>query len=298
MNTISPAELLTKLKKSPIDYSLGEDHVRSQIELLADMFRPVTGVDVAADTLGGVPAERHTSSQSGPVTMYFHGGGYVTGSSKSHRHVCSLLASETNGIVYAVDYRLAPEVPFPGAIEDAIAASLGAHSRHKKSLALVGDSAGGGLAFGVAAHFASLSETIASCVVGLSPWVNLTTSNESYLLLRDLDPFLSSEIADWHSQRYLQGTDQSNPLASPIYADLDGVPPSLIQAGDHEVFFGDAVTMHQKLLQSGCKSRLEVGHGLFHVWHLYFPILKEARTALERAAIFITENTPKTRKPT
>ena len=290
MTNSSLTKLTSKLHETTMDYSLGEAHVRSQMEFMGDLFKPAPGVSIEPVAIGDVPAERYSCSESGPVLLYFHGGGYVTGSAKSHRHVGSFLAAKLNGVVYSVEYRLAPETPFPGAVEDAITFYRGVRQRYKKSIAVAGDSAGGGLAFALTSKLKSADADLPDCIVGLSPWVNLETSNESYELLQGLDPILSADVANWHSERYLNKGDPRDPLASPINADLKSFPPCLIQIGDREVFFGDAVSMHQKLLQADVDSTLEVANGLFHVWHLYWPILEEGRSALERAAHFVLKH--------
>jgi epsilon-lactone hydrolase len=288
MSSTELARVMAQLRAHPFQNSAREQDLRRGLDGLAKLFKPVDGVKISTTTLGGLPAEFHSVDERGPVVVFLHGGGYVIGSSLSHRHVASLLARETAGQVYALDYRLAPQAPFPAAVEDALAAVHDLTARHPGAgIALVGDSAGGGLAFTTALSAMSQGLTSIKAVVALSPWVNLGSESESYDKLAALDPLLSRDVTDYFSSRYLAGTPPSHPMASPLFADLRGLPPVLIQIGDRECFFGDAVRFHQALIAAGVDSELSVWKEMFHVWHLYWPVLTEGRTALELASAFI-----------
>ena len=291
MQDMSAADLIQSFSQAPGAYDEGEEKARLAVDALSNQFAPAEGISVRQSSLGDLNVELAVFDDDGPIVLYFHGGGFVTGSCLSHRHLCSFLAKSVKGVVYSVDYRLAPEDPFPAALEDAVSAYLAlVREFPDRAVSIAGDSAGGGLAFSCASYLRDSGEQMPACIVGLSPWVNLCTDSESYELLAELDPLLSAEVADWHSRRYLNGVSAKDPRVSPLFADHSGFPPVLIQIGDREVFLGDAVVMHQKLMQAQVRSVLEIGSGLFHVWHLFWPVLKEARDALTRAGNFILQN--------
>ena len=291
MEDMSAADLIQSFSQAPAAYDEGEEAARLAVDALSNQFAPAEGVSVRGSNLGELNVELAVFDEAGPIVLYFHGGGFVTGSCTSHRHVCSYLAKCVEGVVYSVDYRLAPENPFPAALDDAVAAYRALIREFPdRPVSIAGDSAGGGLAFSCASSLRDAGERMPACIVGFSPWVNLCTDNESYELLSELDPLLSAEVADWHSGRYLNGASANDPRVSPLFADHKDLPPTLIQIGDREVFLGDAVLMHQKLLQARVQSVLEIGSGLFHVWHLFWPVLKEGRDALVRAGEFIKRN--------
>lgn len=285
MSTQQLDRLKAQFRKYPFNPAVTEAELRALADRMAEVFPVPQGVSVTASDLGGVPAERLCASPDGPVTLYFHGGGYVTGSPRSHRHLGGLLAAETGGTVWMLDYRLAPEHPFPAATDDALAAY--SVLSEGQAVALAGDSAGGGLALVTAIRARDAGLRRPACVVGISPWVNALTDSASYDLLAAVDPNLSRDISDWHATRYIGDADPRDPLISPVRADLAGLPPVLIQVGDNEVFFGDAAHMHQRLVAAGVAARFRAWDGMFHVWHIYWPRLDEGRAGVVEAAEFI-----------
>lgn len=280
--------VLDLIRKNPFSTSAGEAELRTGMDRFADSFGVPDGIASATIRLGGVRAERQVADAGGPRLLYLHGGGYVMGSPASHRHVTGRLAAEMGGTVYSLDYRLAPEAPFPAAVDDALAAyrDLLAEAPAAR-IAIAGDSAGGGLTFATALAARAEGLPMPGCLVGISPWVELGTRNESYEKLAGADPMLSRAIADFFAVRYLAGADRETPLASPLHADLAGLPPVLIQIGDRECFFGDAASMHQNLIAAGVDTQLAVWKEMFHVWHLYWPMLEEGRRAIAEAGSFI-----------
>ena len=280
--------VLGLLKKAPFSPTVSEAEQRRGIDKFAEKFPVESAISVAETTLGDVAAERLTANPEGPVLLYLHGGGYVIGSPASHRHLAARLGKEIDGTVYSIDYRLAPESPFPAATHDGLTAYRSLLDIVPASrIAIAGDSAGGGLAFATALLVRQHNLPLPACLIGISPWVTLETGNESYDKLACVDPSLSREIAAYFASRYLSGADPRDPLASPLYADLSGLPPTLLQVGDRECFFGDATRMHQSLISAGVDSELRVWKEMFHVWHLYWPMLAEGRAAIGEAAQFI-----------
>jgi phosphinothricin tripeptide acetyl hydrolase len=282
--------ILAQVRAAPFDPLIPEARRREQIDRLSEVFPAPADVAVTAVTLGGVPGERLVAAPGGPIVLYFHGGGYVMGSPRSHRHLAARLAADIAGEVYVPDYRLAPEAPFPAALDDALAAyrALVALSP-ERPIALAGDSAGGGLVFAAAVAIRDAGLPAPAALVGISPWVNLGTENASYDQLAAADPMLSRAACDYFSSRYLAGRPARDPGASPLFAPLAGLPRTLIQVGDRECFFGDAALMHQTLIAAGVDTELRVWKAMFHVWHIYWPILPQGRDAIAEIAAFLTQ---------
>ncbi|MFC0282507.1 alpha/beta hydrolase [Camelimonas abortus] len=279
--------LIDHFRTRPLNLADGEHVNRPKYDRFAGLFAPAAGVAIGAAELGGVPAERHVAGD-GPCVLYLHGGGYTLGSPVSHRHLVSRLAAELGGEVWAIHYRLAPEAPFPAAVEDAAAAwEALTRGRPEGSVAIMGDSAGGGLAFATAIVARDRGLAAPSALAAASPWVDMTASSSSYEFLAGVDPIIQRADIVWHARRYLGDADPLNGLASPLFARLDGLPPTLIQVGDREVLFGDAVRMHQRLIAAGVDSELAVWKEMFHVWHFYWPQLEEGAAAIVHAADFI-----------
>ena len=258
------------------------------METFAKLYAVPHDVRLETTPIAGVPCEALRAGAAGPTLLYLHGGGYVAGSPRSHRHLAAGLAHRLGGHVVVPDYRLAPEYRFPAALEDVLACYRALAT--DGPVAIAGDSAGGGLSFSLAIAARDEGLPPPQCIVALSPWVALTTNNPAYDDLAALDPLLSREICSWHAMRYLGDTAPTTPEASPLFADLTGLPPVLIQVGDHEVLFGDAARMHQKLLAASVPSELSIWNGMFHVWHLYWPTLAEGAAAIDAVAAFVARS--------
>lgn len=279
--------LVAQFRKRPMDLADGEPTNRAKYDRFADLFPAAEGVTITPVSLAGVPAERHVAGD-GPTVLYLHGGGYTLGSPRSHRHLISRLAADLKGEVYALDYRLAPEAPFPAAVDDSIVAWQALHdAQPQRRIAIMGDSAGGGLSFATALAARDRGLPAPACIVAVSPWVDMTASSTSYEFLDAADPIVCRQDIVWHSGRYLAGADLLTGLASPMFAELKNLPPTLIQVGDHEVLFGDSVRMHQRLIAAGVDTELAVWKEMFHVWHFYWPQLEEGARAIADAAAFI-----------
>jgi phosphinothricin tripeptide acetyl hydrolase len=283
------AAIVQMLRAHPFKPGTPVGDLRAQIDRFGDSFPISDRVEVTGATLGGVPAERLVAGAEGPSVLYLHGGGYVMGSPKSHRHLAARLAEDLAGEVWVLDYRLAPEAPFPAALDDALAAYRDLTVGGAR-VTLVGDSAGGGLAFATALAARAAGLPAPACVIGISPWVNAGAENESYDTLAAVDPMISRQMVEHFAPLYLGGHPTSEPLISPLFADLRGLPPVLIQIGDRECFFGDAARMHQALIAAGVDAELSVWKEMFHVWHLYWPMLAEGRAAISAIAGFVARH--------
>lgn len=223
------------------------------------------------------------------VLLFFHGGGYVSCSPRSHRPITATLAQLIGCRVFSLDYRLAPEHPFPAAVEDAVAAVqwLIAQGISPRNMALAGDSAGGGLVMATLIELRDRGIALPACAACISPLVDLTgdyacTNPTSCSMFFPEDGLAFARI-------YLNGTSPHSPLASPLLADLKGMPPLLIQVADKELLFDDAVRLHEKAVASGVESCLNVYPGLAHDWHMFVGTVPEAGEALREIADFVKQ---------
>lgn len=223
--------------------------------------------------------------------LYLHGGGYYFGSSVSYRSITFPLAEAARARVVTVDYRRAPEHPFPAALVDAVAAvrSLYASGVSADDLTICGDSAGGGLALSVLARLRDAGEPLPACAVLFSPWTDLAATGESLRRNGRCDPLFHSDCIAADAHHYLAGQDPRNPAISPLYADMGGLPPLLIQVSRTEVLLDDSLRLVRKARASGVKARCHVWTDLPHVWHLQHGLLPEAAAAIAQAARFMLD---------
>jgi epsilon-lactone hydrolase len=244
-------------------------------------------VTVTPGALGGVPTAEITVDGIEPrhVVLYFHGGVYVISDAFLAAGLASQIARRTQAKVISVDYRLAPERPYPAAVDDALAAYEGLlNDGHAPSdIALSGDSAGAGLAVAtlVNAHDRGLDLPAAAYL--MSPYVDLTLAGATMDTKRDVDPLLNRELLAARVGDYANGQTAALPLISPVFADLSGLPPLVIQAGSHEVLLDDALRLARVAAIADVEITLDITPGVPHVFQGYSPILDEATAALDRA---------------
>jgi acetyl esterase/lipase len=221
--------------------------------------------------------------------LYLHGGGYVAMSARTHRAITSRLATWSGARLFALDYRLAPEFPFPAALEDAMAAwrALIATGAPPSHMMVAGDSAGGGLALALLLALRAAGEAPPAAAVLFSPWTDLAATGDSILTNSAADAlFFGSAIAPM-ARHYLAGGPPTNPLVSPVYADLTGLPALFIQVGDTEVLLDDSRRLAENASKAGVEIILQIWPGVSHGWQIFAPILPEARDALRQASDFI-----------
>ena len=221
--------------------------------------------------------------------LYFHGGAYVAMSAQTHRSLTSRLAGWSNTRLFALNYRLAPEHPFPAALDDALAAyhALIAAGIEPNRVVLAGDSAGGGLALALLVALRDAHEKLPAAGVLFSPWTDLAATGGSIAANDKSDAlFFGSWIAP-EARHYLGETPATDPLASPVYADLTGLPPLFIQVGDSEVLLDDSRRVFENARKAGVQATLQIWHGVPHGWQIFAPILPEGRAALQQASEFI-----------
>lgn len=258
------------------------------------------GPPVAADIkrhrfeIGGVPAELYTPPEADAdrALLFLHGGGYVYGSLQSHAGMAAEIARAARCTSLAMEYRLAPEHPFPAALEDACAAWEWLLRKYKpEQLGLIGDSAGGGLVMSTLLTLKDKQRPLPGAVVCISPWVDLESKGESWTTRQKLDPMLDRPLVDLLSGLYLNGKDKAMPVVSSVNADLRGLPPMLIQVGEREVLFSEAELLAKNAKAAGVDVTFEEWKEMVHVWHLYYTMLGAGRDAIARVGAFVSTKT-------
>lgn len=265
---------------------------RARFDALGELLPKSTdSFEVETARVGGVKGEwvRTASSHSDAALLYLHGGGYVIGSPKSHRHMVGALAVDSGLAVFSADYRLGPEHPFPAAVDDALAAYKGLLDSGIASarLAIAGDSAGGGLTVATLVALRDKGLPLPACAIAISPWCDLSQGGEGYRARAKRDPIVSKGGLDQLAAAYLNGADPKTPLASPAFADLNGLPPLLIQVGTEEALYDDSMVLKARAEAAGVEVSLESWGGMVHVWHIFHPILSEGRDAIARIGRFL-----------
>jgi acetyl esterase/lipase len=221
--------------------------------------------------------------------LYLHGGAYVFGSPELYRDFVWRIAKRARAKVVFIDYRLAPEFPFPAALEDATAVyrALVASGVDPRRIAIAGDSAGGGLAFATLLKLRDDGLPMPAAAVALSPWTDLALNGPSVATNAEADPIYEIGAAREFAGYYLAGADPRTPYASPLYGDLAGLPPSLIQVGSDEAQLDDSVRMAERLRAAGCEVDLKIWPHMPHAWQLFARLLPEARQAIEEIGEFL-----------
>src|ERR1700724_2840350 len=253
--------------------------------------------DVVVETVtaGGVRAEWTSTPNADrdAALLYLHGGGYVIGSLDSHRHLVAEAGRATGCWALALDYRLAPENPYPAAVEDAVAGYRYLLARGLKAgrIAVAGDSAGGGLVVAamVAIREAGLPQP--GCGWGISPWVDMEMTGETVTSKAATDPMVQRDGVFEMARLYLNGADPRSPLAAPIYADLAGLAPLLIQVGAAETLLDDAIRLAKVAGGADVRVDLQIWPEMIHVWHLFHPELKTGQRGIEEGGAFVRSHT-------
>jgi monoterpene epsilon-lactone hydrolase len=278
------------LRTRPVHTELDIDERRSEMEVAFTRFKIAADVRCDPVDAGGVPAEWVTApgALKKRVIYYLHGGGYAMGSIKTHREMVSRLSRAACARVLFIDYRLAPESPFPAAVQDATAAYrwLLSTGVNPDNVVIAGESAGGGLAVSTLIALRDMGDPLPSAAISLSPWVDMEAFGESMTTKAEVDPLVSRESILMYAKAYLGNTDPRTPLAAPLYADLSGLPPLLVQVGTAEVLLDDATRLVEMAKSAGVDVILERYEGMIHMWHFY-PMLPEGQQAIQRIAEFV-----------
>jgi monoterpene epsilon-lactone hydrolase len=249
------------------------------------------GVAVTASTLGGVPTAEVTVDGIDPryVVLYFHGGVYALGDAASSADLVSQIGRRIRAKVISVDYRLAPEHPYPAATDDALAAYEGLlqSGTSPSDIVFAGDSAGGGLAVATMVSARDRGLPLPAAAYLMSPYVDLTLSGSTMDSKHEVDPLLSRDSLQTRVPDYTAGQDPALGLISPIFADLSGLPPLIIQVGTYEVLLDDAVRLTRQAATANVEVTLDITPEVTHVFQSFYPMLDEAVAALDRAGQFL-----------
>ncbi len=275
------------LRQSAFSVDSSVDEQRRQLRQAIEAQPLPADVTVTAGELGGVPTAEITVDGIEPrnTVLYFHGGVYVMSDAFLAAGLASQVGRRTQAKVISVDYRLAPEHPYPAAVDDALAAykALLDTGIAPSDIALAGESAGGGLVVATLVNARDHGLALPAAAYVMSPYVDLTLAGTSMDTKGDVDPLLSQELLEPRVSDYTQGQDAALNLISPVFADLSGLPPLIIQAGSHEVLLDDAVRLAGQAAAADVEVTLEVTPQVPHVFQAYAVMLDEAAAALDRA---------------
>ena len=266
---------------------------RFWIRVMAASSLPPRGARGEVVDMNGVSAERVTTPQSGGrVVLYLHGGGYCVGSCATHRPLAAHIARAAGAVSYVPEYRLAPEHPHPAALDDALVAYRWLLSQNIKpaQIAIGGDSAGGGLAVATALAIRDAGLPQPAALVLISPWVDLTLSGDSAKTHAARDPMLSHSIGALWSRLYIGTHAANHPLCSPLFANLAGLPPMLIQVGSEEILLSDSQRLEQRAQTAGVKVQLHLYDKMWHDFQLQAGVLRESDAAIAEIGAFVKQH--------
>lgn len=301
MSTEQREALDAILRQSAFPADSDVDEQRRALRELLSAYPLPAEVTVTAAALGGVPTAEITVDGVEPrhVVLYFHGGVYVLGDAFLAADLASQVGRRTQAKVISVDYRLAPEDPYPAAVDDALAAyeALLNDGTAPSDIVFAGESAGGGLAVATLVNARDHGLPLPAAAFVMSPYVDLTLAGATMETKREVDPLMSREALRPRVADYTAGEDAALGLISPIFADLSGLPPLLIQAGTHEVLLDDAVRLAHQAATADVEVTLDISPGVPHVFQAYYPLLDEAGAALDRAGQFLSAQLAATERP-
>jgi acetyl esterase/lipase len=288
--------VIAALRARPVADGVTVEEMRSSIEELLGVVPLPSGTVCEPVDVDGVPGEWVTAPGANPdnVVLYLHGGGYAIGSIATHRGLAANISKAAGVRVLVIDYRLAPEHPHPAAVDDAVTAWqwLLKQGVDPARMVISGDSAGGGLTFATLIALRDAGEPLPACAVPISPWTEMEALSDSHTSRAEADPMVGSDglkiMADW----YLNGQDARTPLAAPLHADLQGLPPIFVQVGDAEVLLDDATRIVEKAKAAGVDATCEVIPEGIHVLHAFAPLVPEANDAIDRLAAFVRQHLP------
>ncbi len=267
---------------------------RKFVQLATKINRPPAGMAVAQVNLNGVPCEKLTVKEnSGTVLLYFHGGAFCVGSPVSHRALAARIAEAAGATAYVPDYRLAPEHPFPAALDDALQVYLwlldAGHDARR--IVVAGDSAGGGLALSLVLRLRDEKLPLPTAMALISPVTDMTLSGESISAKAAADPMLREGWLRECYAHYAGKTSLRHPLLSPLFADLGSLPPTMIHVGSDEILLDDSNRFSQESSSVGNEIELRVFEGLWHEFHVHAPLLPESGPAIAELGAFLEKHT-------
>ncbi|MDE0204493.1 MAG: alpha/beta hydrolase [Candidatus Tectomicrobia bacterium] len=287
-------DIITLLRSRPVVENPPVADMRKGFDVLASKLPLTPEFTLNRVDAGGVPAAwvEAPGADPGRVVLYLHGGGYVIGSIDTHRELAGRLSQASGARVLIIDYRLAPEHPYPAAVEDAAAAYrwlLAGGGATPDRTVIAGDSAGGGLTVATMLALRDAGDPLPAAGVCLSPWVDMEGIGDSMTAKADVDPMVRKEGLVRMAGLYLDGADPRTPLAAPLYADLSGLPPLLIHVGTAETLLDDSTRLCERARAAGVDVTYESWDDMIHVWHIFAPLLPEGQQAVERVGEYVRQ---------
>ena len=293
MNSVDITKLITMLRMKPMfshEFSVASmreavDYAGNKVVPLPDIVKEKVGNESGLEIFKFSP----TILNHRNAILYLHGGGYCIGSTSSHRPIIERLCADFGGVVYSLDYRLAPEYNFPVPLIDSTRAYqwLLSEGYSSSELAIVGDSAGGGLTLSTLINLREEGIPLPSSGVLISPWLDLSSSGNSITKNESIDPIINKETLNSFAYKYLNGALPTTHLASPLFAELNDLPPILLQVGDMEMLFDDSIRLKEKAADYNIQVELKIWKKMVHVWHIFAPILPEGQAAIIEISSFI-----------
>lgn len=267
---------------------------RAMLSGAGAIVRPPRGLRIIDTALGGRPARRLAppAADTGRTLLYLHGGAYILGGLDSHTGLAGQFATRLQATTWQLDYRLAPENPYPAAVDDALAAyrELLAAGADPRRTAIAGDSAGGGLTLATALAIRDAGLPLPAALALVSPWADLTLSGRSLQAQAGADPMLNAAWLDWAAGQYCTNTVRTHPGVSPLFADLAGLPPMVVHVGSDEVLLDDAAHLDKRATQARVACEFRVWNGLWHVFQVHAGILPESDASLDAMSTFLARH--------
>ncbi len=283
--------LVTLLRTRPAPATQDVIESRARFEKMGAFLGGAPDAKCEKVDVDGVPAEWVSAADvdASRAVLYLHGGGYAIGSLNTHRRLAFDISAASGARVLLLDYRLAPEHPFPAAVDDATTAWrwLLKQGLAADRLAIAGDSAGGGLTIATLVNLRDRKLGLPACAVAISPWVDLEGVGTSMTARSEQDPMVQKPGLTWMADMYLAGKDARTPLAAPLHADLKGLPPLLVQVGTAETLLDDSLRIAERLHRAGGEVKLSVWPNMLHVFPLFAPILSEGMDGCREIGQFI-----------
>jgi acetyl esterase/lipase len=283
--------LITLLRSRPAPATQDVIESRARFEKMGAFLGGAPDAKCEKVDVDGVPAEWVSAPDvdASRAVLYLHGGGYAIGSINTHRRLAFDISAASGARVLLLDYRLAPEHPFPAAVDDAAAAWrwLLKQGLAADKLAIAGDSAGGGLTIATLVNLRDRKLGLPACAVAISPWVDLEGVGTSMTARAGADPMVQKAGLGWMADMYLAGKDARTPLAAPMHADLSGLPPILVQVGTAETLLDDATRIAERMHSAGGEVKLSVWPNMLHVFPLFAPILSEGMDGCREIGAFM-----------
>ena len=285
--------VIERIKSQPQNPNASIEKRRAGMERISE--HVASDVTCEPVNVSGVPAEwiAAPGAVQDRVILYLHGGGYVIGSINTHRAMIARIARASKARALAIDYRLAPEHPFPAAVDDATAAYkwLLAEGYEPGKIVIAGDSAGGGLTLAALVALRDSGVPMPAGAVPISPWTDLEGTGESVRSRAAKDPMVTQSNLAESAKQYYGARDPKDPLVSPLHANFRGLPPMLIHVGDAEILLDDSTRVAERARLAGVKVELEVWDDMIHVWHVFAKLLPEGQQAIDKIGKFVIART-------